>query len=105
MNKKLISIGLLQAAGVAVYILAIAFFFSNAEKIFAGVKEPNILIPLGMLLLFVVSALITSGMVLGKPIYLILNGNKKDAILLVGYTLGWLTIITFLVFVSLVLIK
>ena len=56
-----------------------------------------------MLLLFVVSATITDLLVLGKPIYLYLEGKKKEAFTLLIATLVWLILFLFLVAVVLVM--
>jgi hypothetical protein len=45
------------------------------------------------LLLFVVSACITGGLVLGYPAVLALQKRLRDAALLVGATVGWLILL------------
>jgi hypothetical protein len=91
---------LLSAAGVFVYVAAVAWLGFNSQAIFG--KQINFLMPLFMLLLFVVSAAITGLLVLGKPIYLYLNGRKKEAITLLFATLTWLLV--FLVGVAIALL-
>ncbi|NIM46902.1 MAG: hypothetical protein GTN40_01955 [Candidatus Aenigmarchaeota archaeon] len=55
------------------------------------------------LLLFTLSAAVVGGLVLGKPIYLFLSGQKKESLKTALYTVGWLFIIT--IFTLLLLIK
>jgi hypothetical protein len=99
--KKVILHSLLHALGVVVYVVLVALLMTNAEKIFGGMN--NIWGPVAMLLLFTVSAAITGLLVLGRPIYLFLNGNKKEGITFLFCTLGWLILLTIIVFIYLLL--
>ncbi len=78
----------LSALGVLIYISGVALLGFNSQNIFGQVQ--SFLIPVFILLLFVVSACITGLLVLGKPIYLFLEGHKKEAFILLFATLGWL---------------
>ncbi len=80
---------LVNAAGVFMYVAAIAWFGYSGK--FAG-DPPTFLVPLFMLLLFIVSASITGLLVLGKPITLYLAGHKKEAFIMLFATLGWLVL-------------
>jgi hypothetical protein len=71
---------------------------SNSEKIFN--KADNFWSPIAFLLLFVSSALITSSLVLGRPIYLYFDGKKEEAVKFLLYTIGWLFGITIIVFLT-----
>jgi len=85
-----------------IYAAAIAWFIFNAQTIFGKIN--NFLGPLFMLLLFIVSALITGLLVLGKPIHLYLNDLKKEALTLLFATLGWLILFLLAVVIILLLI-
>ncbi|MEK7067575.1 MAG: hypothetical protein AAB956_01095 [Patescibacteria group bacterium] len=85
----------INAAGVLVYISAVAWFMFNGKHIFDG--PDNFMMPVFMLLLFVISASITGLLVLGKPISLYLEGLKKEAFTLLFVTLGWLVVFLVLV--------
>jgi hypothetical protein len=65
--------------------------------------ENMILVPMGMLLLFVCSAAITSFLVFGKPVMLYIDGQKKEAVTMLGYTLGIMVLITIVLFATLAL--
>jgi hypothetical protein len=80
----------LSAAGVLVYVAAVAWLSFNSQRIFGNGKPDNFLAPLFVLLLFVISASVTGLLVLGKPIHLYLNNFKKEALVLLSATLGWL---------------
>jgi hypothetical protein len=94
-------ISFLSAAGVFIYIAAVSWLISNAGHYFGNVPEPNFLIPVFMLLLFVVSATITGSLVLGKPLLMYLDGQKKEALKLLFCTLAWLISFLFLVVIAL----
>ena len=68
-------LGFLQATGIYVYILMVAWFMFNGER-FVG-NTPSFLVPVFALTLFVTSALITSSMALYHPIILFFVKNNK----------------------------
>jgi len=102
-QSKIIFWSAINSIGTAIYISLIAWLMFNGEKIFG--QATNFWMPVALLLLFVVSATITGLLVLGRPAYLYLNGAKTEAIKLLFYTIGWLLLITVIVFISLLLIK
>ncbi|MDD4412644.1 MAG: hypothetical protein PHR00_03285 [Patescibacteria group bacterium] len=100
MNKNtLIKKSLINAFGMVVYVILVAIFMSKAERIFGGHKD-SVVAPISMLLLFVTSAAITAGLIIGKPIMLYLDNQKQDSIKLFGYTVGWLFIFTIIALAS-----
>jgi hypothetical protein len=90
MNKKFIKKGLAYALGEAAYIALIASFMQYANQFFG--PELKILGTVAFLMLFVLSAAISGALILGKPILLYLDNNKKEAVQLFGITLGWIFI-------------
>ncbi len=80
---------LISAVGVAAYIALLVLLMSNLEHI---VPEKNMLGPILMLIVFVISASVTGALVLGKPIMLYLDGAKKHAFTLFFWTVGWLVL-------------
>ncbi len=95
--------GFINAGGVFVYVSLIALLGFNSQNIFGGVEEPNLLIPLFMLLLFIISASITGLLVLGKPVILYLDGQRKEAFQLLFITIGWLVVFLLVVIGALLL--
>jgi hypothetical protein len=79
-----------SSLGALAYITFVALLMENGEIIFG--KFNNILGPITFLLLFVVSALVVSALILGKPLMLYLDGKKKEAMLLFFTTVCWLGI-------------
>ncbi|MDD5527523.1 MAG: hypothetical protein PHO56_00920 [Patescibacteria group bacterium] len=95
-NSTLIVNSFLNALGVALYIVGVSFILRNGERIFG--KMDNFLGPVAFLLLFVLSAAITGALTLGRPAVLYLENRKIEAVKLFFYTLGWLGVITIVVF-------
>lgn len=91
----------LDALGTLVYILLVVSLMFLLENRLAD-KPDTLLAPLSALLLFVCSAAITGFLVLGKPAMLYLDGKKKEGVLLLGYTVGVLVILTVIAFVFLI---
>lgn len=82
----MILMGVLSSLGAVVYIIAVVAFLNNTQRIF-GKGEDSFFVPVIMLMLFVLSALITGLIILGKPIMLYFDGWKKEAIKLLVYTI------------------
>ena len=87
-NKQILKVSFLHSAAVVLYVALVAAVMMNGEKIFGG--EDNFSIPLALLLLFVTSASVTGGLVLGRPILWYLDNRKKEAVELFTATVGWL---------------
>lgn len=96
-NSKLILYGLVHALGIAVYVFGIALLIQNGGKIFGQMN--NLFGPVAFLLLFVLSAAITGALALGKPVILYLNKQKREAIKLFLYTVGWIFVMTLIVLI------
>ncbi len=84
-NLKLFKRGALDSLGTTIYIFLVALFMNNASSIF-GQKDNKLVTPMVVLLLFLFSALVTGSLILGKPVMLYLDGEKKQAIKLLFYT-------------------
>jgi hypothetical protein len=102
MNFSLLKKAALNAAGVLVYVLVLGWFFNHAQQIF-GTQPDNFLAPALMLILFVVSACITGGLVLGLPVILYLDGQRRRAVTLLMYTVGMLAAFALALAIGLVL--
>jgi hypothetical protein len=100
MQKQLFKLGFLYALGQGVYIFFVALLMRNAERYLSGTPD-NILAPITFLTLFVLSAAISGALVLGKPALLYMEGKKKEALQLFGFTLLWLFIFFAVLVVSL----
>jgi len=89
-KSKFILKSLVNAFGSFIYISAVAWIMTSGDSIFGRLE--GFLAPLFLLLLFVISALVTGVLILGKPILLYLNNSKEEAIIFLLYTLAWLVL-------------
>lgn len=93
------TLGLIQAAALAVYCWAVSLIFFRPGFVPANPPAGAIF----FLLLFVFSAVVSGAMVLGYPGYLTLKGRWREAASLVGATAAWLAL--FLVALALVIFR
>jgi len=89
--KSTIKYAAMNSLGTAIYIVLVVsliYFFGNRFP----EDGKTLLAPIVMLMFFVFSAAFTGTLVFGRPIIWYLDGKKKDAVLLLAYTLGifWL---------------
>jgi hypothetical protein len=63
---------------------------NNGDSLFGNMD--SILGPVVMLLLFCVSAAVVGLLVFGRPVYLFLTGLRREGIVFMFYTIGWLAI-------------
>src|SRR4030042_3800955 len=103
MRKKLLTQGFLSAFGEGVYVLLVALLIRNGDKLFGN--RPSILGIVVFLMLFVVSAAISGALILGKPILLYLEGEKKEAFELFGLTLGWMFLFLLVLLAAMTLLR
>jgi len=84
-NNYLLKRAIGDALGTAIYVFLVSQIMTHGDQLF-GEIENNSLAPMVFLLMFVFSALVTGYLVLGKPIMLYLDGQKKEAVRLLFYT-------------------
>jgi len=87
-NTKITKCAFLNAVGVIAYIVFIWWVMSSIPKI-SGPMD-SFWGPVAMLLILIVSATITGALVLGRPILLYLDGEKKSALKLFLHTVAFL---------------
>jgi len=90
-KTKIIIYGLVHAFAVSVYTFAVVLLMSNSER-FLNNAYPEIQGIL-MLMLFVISASITGSLVVGRPVVMYLNGDKKNAFLFFVSIVLWMMFI------------
>ena len=99
MDKKIIKHAFLLALGEGVYIILVALLMFGIQKLFGAKPDPVIIAPIAFLLLFVISAAISGALILGRPVMLYLDGQKKDALQLFGFILAWLILFLVVAFI------
>lgn len=97
---SIIKTSIVNAIATTVYIIIVVSFIFSLQVL--APKEDIVIIPIAMLLLFVCSAAITGFLVFGKPVMLYIDGKKREAVSLLGYTLGILFLITLIIFIFLI---
>jgi len=102
-NKKLIYYGEAHSLGVLAYVSLLVLFLNNAQKLFG--KNDNVMTGVIMLLIFILSALITGSLVLGRPIMFCLDGKKTEAVKLLFYTTVSLFVLLLLATGGLILLR
>jgi hypothetical protein len=102
MNREILKYSLIGAGITTAWILIVVSIIFNAEALFSDrVPEDNLLIPVVMLHVFVISAAVTSMGVFGRPLMWYLDGRKKDAVMLAIYTIVLLVIAGLLILIFL----
>ncbi|MCR4330457.1 MAG: hypothetical protein NUV49_01090 [Patescibacteria group bacterium] len=96
-NKKIIQISFLSSLGVLLYVTIVVSVMQNIEKL--GNVPGSHWGPVIFLMLFVFSALVTSLLVFGYPVWLYMENRKKDAVTLLLCNVGWLFVMLILAFI------
>jgi len=81
-------IAFLQATGLVVYIAVLSLFFTFVTPNFRK-SNAEFYAPIIMLLLFVLSAVISATLVLGRSAVLFWEKKFKEAFKLLAWTIGW----------------
>jgi hypothetical protein len=103
MNNKSVWLSFGHAVLVLVYVSLVAFVMNHGQSWFGN--KDKAWTPVAVLMLFVLSAAVTSSVVLGRPVLMYLDGHKKEALKFFGYTVGWLFLLTLVVFIVLARMK
>ena len=86
-HRELTKWAAIDGLGTVAYITLVVSILNKAPE-FVG--EPNsILVPILFLTLFVVSAATTGSLVLGRPLFLFMSGDRSGCIRLFLYTLAF----------------
>ena len=102
-NQKILAWAIVNAFGAFLYILGVAWLGFNSKNLFGDIPD-TFLNPIAVLMLFVLSALIESSLILGRPIYFYLEGRKSDAVKLLVYTVVVFGILTCAIFLTLIIL-
>ncbi len=87
--SPILKTAIVNALGTALYIALISTFMFYGPEFLGEPDTPDsVLLPIMMISLFVFSAAITAGLVIGRPIMWFLEGKKREAVTLFVYTLA-----------------
>ena len=101
LNKSLL-LGFIFAAGVLVYVGLVAWFMSSLSMNAEGLPMATSM--LFMLLIFCFSAAVVGTLIFGRPIYLLLEKQVKEAVTQLLLILGWLLVFFVVIFLIVVLL-
>ena len=96
-KNKILQRAFVDALGVVIYVGFFAWFVNNLHQ-WLGSAPDGWIGSVFFLMMFIISASVTGSLVLLKPILLFLEGNKKEAIHLFLYTLGFLVLLALVIF-------
>lgn len=88
--KKQILESLYYAIGVALYTALVSTLMANGQRIFGSMS--GILAGALMLTLICLSAATVGSLIFGRPVFLVITGEKKTGVMQLIFTLSWLLI-------------
>lgn len=96
MSRNIVVSAFIDAGATALYIIGVAFFLTHAPEFFRQQTVGNLLVPIVLLLVFVISAAVTGALVLGRPALWYTSGARRNAVTLFLATLAFLAVFAFL---------
>lgn len=100
-KDSILKYGFGEALATIIYIVLVATFFSNANKLFGS--DDNVMSGIAALLLLVFSVAVMGLTIFSRSILWYLDGHKKEALLLLAYKMGFLFIMLIIILGILVL--
>ena len=102
-KQNMVVPSLIHSLATLIYITLVASLMFFGQDLFG--KMDGVFGIIAFLLLFVVSAAVVGLLVLGKPVMLYLDKQKKEAVQLLTYTVSWLLVFTIIFFVIISIIN
>jgi hypothetical protein len=103
MELKIFKRAAINAFAAFAYVMVVGLFMSNASHIFG--EKDTALTSVAVLMLLVFSAALMSILVFGQPVMWYVDGKKKAALYLLGYTMISMLALTMLTFVGLLIVR
>ena len=103
MEWKIVKRAAINALLASAYVTAVGLFMSHASKIFG--QKDTALTPVAVLMLLVFSAASMGILVFGQPLMWYLDGKKKAALNLLGYTMAALLTLLVVTFIALLVVR
>lgn len=95
LKKRPLFSSVLSSVILFAYIAGVSLFLNNAQYIFGQRQKPGIMGFVLFLILFVFSALVCGLLLLGGPIYLYLENEKKTAFKMLSHNIAFLALLLF----------
>src|SRR3989338_3500975 len=92
-EKEIKKKGMMNAVAAFAYVAAVGLFMSSLDG-FDDAPQFQVVVPIAMLLLLVLSASVMGMLIFGAPITLYIDGKKREAMTLLGWTIGPFAVIT-----------
>ena len=99
--RKILRYSFIDSIATALYIILVGSFIYILSTSSITIAK-SVIIPIAMLMLLVFSVAIVGSFLFGRPAVWYIDGKKKEAVILLAYTLGIFLIITIAVFLLLV---
>jgi hypothetical protein len=98
---KILRYAFIDSIATALYVILVgSFLYVLSTNTITMAK--SVIIPIAMLMLLVFSVAIVGSFLFGRPAVWYVDGKKKEAVILLAYTLGIFLIITLAVFLLLI---
>lgn len=99
MDMKILKRAVTNSVLAFAYVTLVGLFVSHASKTFG--QKDSALTPVAVLMLLVFSASLMGILVFGQPLMWYIDGRKKAALNLLGYTMAALLVLMILTFAAL----
>lgn len=99
MSKKIIRHAIQEALAAVIYVVLVVTWMNNAERLYE--RTNPIISGTAILLLLVFSAAMMGLTIFGRSIIWYLDGQKKEAVQLLFYKLGFILLVMIIVFLGL----
>lgn len=92
-----------HALALVIYIALVGSIMSHGNTLFG--KADTFLTPIAVLSLFTLSATVVGALVLGKPLMMYIDNQKKEAVSLFLQIVGWLAGCTLILLMTMLLMN
>ncbi len=99
---KMCSQSFWYSLGAGIYITLVGIFMRYGENLLGSEDSLNGII--AVLFLFSLSALVVGGLLVGKPVFLYIDGKKKEAVSMLVCSGGWL-LLFFLIAIAVLAVR
>lgn len=102
-QNEILKWGILGGAAETLYIFLVALFFDVLEDLHLFLPTGQVVFFTFFLLFFVLSAVISAFLIFGRPAYLMINNQKREALLTLITTLITMLVLFLVIFSVMIL--